>query len=83
MSAERRRAILLDLMQSIKIAKPTTAPDGQKMFIVGVWVEEINDFLNWTVAYDPERGDNLVATGTLYPMNEILVPMTEALKGIV
>ena len=82
MSAERKRVILMELMQSIKMAKPVQSPAGAKFFIIGVWVDEVQDFLNWTVAYSPERGENLAAPGSSYPLNEVIEPMIQRLEGV-
>lgn len=83
MSAERKRAILMELMQSVKMAKPIQTPSGMKVFVIGVWVDEIQDFLNWTVPHCSERGDNLASPGTSYPMNMIIEPMIQRLEGVI
>jgi hypothetical protein len=78
MSAERRAALIYAVKECMEVARPITNPSGQKVFIIGVYVEEVKDFLNWIVPHDEDLGD-LVSK---YPLAVTITPLKQALEGI-
>jgi hypothetical protein len=78
MSAERKAELIHAVKECMDMAKPVRTLSGQKVFIIGVYVQEVKDFINWIIPHDESRGDHL----SKYPVAETITPLKQALEGI-